>query len=305
MIDENLDQRIDAIMEGYKAEDIFFTEHKKHFPQRSAVIDLIAQMRVLLFPGYFDTDTAAGNSTRQLVGERLLHIDRVLTTQVRNALLYEDGSLPEDEASHRAEIIAEQFLGCIPRIQEVMLKDAQAAFDGDPAAQSREEVVLAYPGVYAIFVHRIAHVLWDLGVPLIPRLMSEHAHSRTGIDIHPGAHIGEYFFIDHGTGVVIGETTIIGHHAKIYQGVTLGATSTRKGQLLSGVKRHPTLGDYVTVYSNASILGGDTIIGSHSVIGGSAFVCESVPDNARVGVKDQEITVRRYDEPEPVWCYEI
>jgi serine O-acetyltransferase len=239
------------------------------------------------------------------VGERLLRIERVLREQVKRALQFEQQDLAEEDARTKAREIVDEFMGELPHIQELILKDAEAAFMGDPAAQSREEVVLAYPGVYAIFVHRIAHVLWDLGVPLIPRLMSEHAHSRTGIDIHPGAHIGEYFFIDHGTGVVIGETTIIGHHAKIYQGVTLGATSTRKGQLLSGVKRHPTLGDYVTVYSNASILGGDTIIGSHSVIGGSAFVCESVPDNARVGVKDQEITVRRYDEPEPVWCYEI
>jgi serine O-acetyltransferase len=159
--------------------------------------------------------------------------------------------------------------------------------------------------VFAIMVHRIAHELYVRNVPLIPRLMSEYAHSETGIDINPGAIIGEYFFIDHGTGVVIGETTEIGHHAKIYQGVTLGATSTRKGQLLSGKKRHPTLGDYVTVYSNASVLGGDVVIGSGSVIGGSAFVCESVPENARVGVKDQEIVVRRMGEPEPVWCYEI
>lgn len=305
MIDENLEARIDSVMEGYKAEDIFFIQHKRHFPTRAAVIDLLGQLRILLFPGYFDNETAAGDSTRLLVGERLLHINRVLSTEVRKALLYENEDLPEDEAERRAELIAEKFLDKIPHIQDLMLKDAQAAFDGDPAAHSREEVVLAYPGVFAIFVHRVAHELCVLGVPLIPRLMSEHAHSRTGIDIHPGAQIGEYFFIDHGTGVVIGETTQIGHHAKIYQGVTLGATSTRKGQLLSGVKRHPTLGDYVTVYSNASILGGDTTIGSGSVIGGSAFVCESVPENARVGVKDQEITVRQVGEPEPVWCYQI
>ncbi len=305
MINETLDARIDAIMEGYQAENIFFTEHKRHFPNRASVIGLIGEMRILLFPGYFDYETAAGDSTRLLVGERLLHINRVLSTQVRKALLYENGDLPEDEAELRAEQIAESFLNRIPYIQSIMLKDAQAAFDGDPAAKSREEVVLAYPGVYAIFVHRIAHELFELSVPLIPRLMSEYAHSKTGIDIHPGAQIGEHFFIDHGTGVVIGETTSIGHHVKIYQGVTLGATSTRKGQLLSGVKRHPTLGDYVTVYSNASILGGETVIGSHSVIGGSAFVCESVPEYARVGVKNQEVIVRRFDDTEPPWCYQI
>ena len=305
MIDETLEARIDSIMEGYKAEDLFFAEHKRWFPRRSKVIDLINEMRILLFPGYFDDDTAAGDSTRLLVGERLLRIGRILGTQVRNALLYENGSLPLEEAERRAEAIAQSFLDRIPHIQDLMIKDAQAAFDGDPAAHSREEVVLAYPGVYAIFVHRVAHELCVLNVPLIPRLMSEHAHSKTGIDIHPGATIGEYFFIDHGTGVVIGETTEIGHHAKIYQGVTLGATSTRKGQGLRGKKRHPTLGDYVTVYSNASVLGGDVYIGSGAVIGGSAFVCESVPENARVGMKAQEITVRQYGEPEPVWCYEI
>lgn len=163
---------------------------------------------------------------------------------------------------------------------------------------------MAYPGLYAIFVYRIAHVLYGLDVPLIPRLMSEHAHSKTGIDINPGANIGKYFFIDHGTGVVIGETTDIGDHVKIYQGVTLGALSTRKGQLLSGKKRHPTLGDYVTVYSNASILGGETVIGSGAVISGSAFVCESVPQNARV-ILNQETIVHKPDDAEPAWCYVI
>ena len=224
---------------------------------------------------------------------------------MRRALLYGNSDLAEDEACSRAERIAHEFIEELPRIQELLLKDAEAAFEGDPAAQSREEVILCYPGMNAIFIHRIAHELYVRDVPLIPRLMSEWVHGKTGIDIHPGAQIGEYFFIDHGTGVVIGETTEIGSHAKIYQGVTLGATSTRQGQLLSGKKRHPTLGDYVTVYSNASVLGGGTYIGSGSVIGGSAFVVESVPENARVGVKDQEVVVRRIGEPEPVWCYEI
>ena len=302
---ERLDQLVAAIREGYVAEDAFFMEHKRIFPRRDIVYDLITQVRALLFPGYFDDETPAGTSSSTLVGERIMRCGRVLEEQVRRALLYDDGTLDEDEAQRRARSIAEGFLDDLPRIQELILKDAEAAFEGDPAARSREEVILTYPGMYATLVHRIAHELFVRDVPLIPRLMSEEAHSKTGIDIHPGATIGEYFFIDHGTGVVIGETTVIGHHAKIYQGVTLGATSTRKGQQLAGVKRHPTLGNYVTVYSNASVLGGDTYIGSGSVIGGSAFVCESVPDNARVGVKDQEIVVRRMGEPEPVWCYEI
>ena len=302
---KKLDRHVDAIMQGYKLEEEFFAQHKHIFPRRAATYDLIYAIRSLLFPGYFDDETAAGVSTKTLVGERLLHIKRVMVEQIERALRFKDWSLPEEEAHDRAHVVTEEFIEQLPRIQELILKDAEAAFQGDPAALSREEVILTYPGMFAIMVHRISHELYIRKVPLIPRLMSEYAHSRTGIDINPGATIGEYFFIDHGTGVVIGETTEIGHHAKIYQGVTLGATSTRKGQMLSGKKRHPTLGDYVTVYSNASVLGGDVYIGSGSVIGGSAFVCESVPENARVGVKDQEIVVRKMGEPEPVWCYEI
>ncbi|MDO4404576.1 MAG: serine O-acetyltransferase EpsC [Atopobiaceae bacterium] len=296
---------VTAILEGYGVEKDFFQQHKSIFPRRSIVYEIIKEIRALMFPGYFDDDSPAGESSRTLVGERLLRIERMLGEQVRRALLYENHGITEHEAKEQAEQVAREFMDELPRIQRLILKDAEAAFEGDPAAQSREEVILCYPGMNAIFVHRIAHELYVRNVPLIPRLMSEQVHSKTGIDIHPGATIGEYFFIDHGTGVVIGETTEIGSHAKIYQGVTLGATSTRKGQLLSGKKRHPTLGDYVTVYSNASVLGGDTVIGSGSVIGGSAFVVESVPENARVGVKDQEVVVRTIGEPEPVWCYEI
>ncbi|MGN0075676.1 MAG: serine O-acetyltransferase, partial [Parafannyhessea sp.] len=267
-------------------------------------VELISDVRRLLFPGYFDNESAAGESSDYLTRERLLHVERVLQGQVLEALLFDDGDLSRDEAGKRASGVAETFLDSLPHVLELLMTDIQALYDGDPAAGSLEEVLVAYPGFYAIYVYRIAHVLYGLDVPLIPRLMTEHAHSKTGIDINPGAHIGKYFFIDHGTGVVIGETTEIGDHVKIYQGVTLGALSTRKGQLLSGKKRHPTLGDYVTVYSNASILGGDTVIGNGAVISGSAFVCESVPENARVRL-NQETIVRRPGEPEPVWCYVI
>ena len=301
----NLERRIAAIMDGYEAEEAFFREHKRIFPRRAIIYRLLDEVRSLMFPGYFDDDTRAGESSATLVGERLMRIERVLCEQVRRALLYDNWTLADEVARTRAEAVADEFVEQLPRLQRLLLKDAEAAFEGDPAAQSREEVILTYPGMYAIMVHRIAHELYVRDVPLIPRLMSEYAHGATGIDIHPGATIGEYFFIDHGTGVVIGETTQIGHHAKIYQGVTLGATSTRKGQALSGTKRHPTLGDYVTVYSNASVLGGDTYIGSGSVIGGSAFVVESVPENGRVSVKDQEVVIRQVGAPEPVWCYEI
>ena len=292
MIKEKLDQHVEAIKQGYRSEASFFAEKKKHFPGRAACIELIYDVRTLLFPGYFDKESPAGISSDALISERLLHINRVLSEQIYKALLFADSDMCPPVAHAQADDMAEQFMDKLADIQAMMLKDIHAAYDGDPAARSLEEILVAYPGIFAIFTHRVAHELDAIGVPLIPRLMSEHAHSETGIDIGPGAQIGEYFFIDHGTGVVIGETTVIGHHAKIYQGVTLGATSTRKGQQLAGVKRHPTLGDYVTVYSNASILGGDTHIGSGAVIGGSAFVMESVPENARVGVKDQELVIK-------------
>ena len=180
----------------------------------------------------------------------------------------------------------------LPGIQRMLYKDIQAAFDGDPAAQSKEEIIYSYPGFFAIWVYRIAHELYNMDVPLIPRIMTEYAHSRTGVDINAGATIGEYFFIDHATGVVIGETTVIGNHVKIYQGVTLGALSTRGGQRLAGVRSHPTIEDNVTIYSNASVLGGETVIGEGSVIAGSAFVTQSVPPNSRVSLKNQEVNVR-------------
>lgn len=288
----------------YAAEKSFFGGTRRHFPSRSACVELISDIRRLLFPGYFDNESAAGESNDYLTRERILHIERVLQGQVLEALLFDDGDLSRDEAGKRVSHVANVFLDSLPQVLELLMTDIQALYDGDPAAGSLEEVLVAYPGLYAIFVYRIAHVLYGLNVPLIPRLMSEHAHSKTGIDINPGANIGKYFFIDHGTGVVIGETTDIGDHVKIYQGVTLGALSTRKGQLLSGKKRHPTLGDYVTVYSNASILGGETVIGSGAVISGSAFVCESVPQNARV-ILNQETIVHKPDDAEPAWCYVI
>lgn len=195
------------------------------------------------------------------------------------------------EVEERAETITYDFMEKIPQIRAFLDTDIQAAFDGDPAAKSKDEVILSYPGIYAISVYRIAHELFLLDVPMIPRIMTEHAHSVTGIDIHPGAEIGRFFFTDHGTGVVIGETTVIGEHVKIYQGVTLGGLSTKGGQKLKGVKRHPTMMDNVTVYSNSSILGGETVIEENVVVGGNAFVTESVARDLRVTVKAQELQV--------------
>ena len=173
------------------------------------------------------------------------------------------------------------------------MDELQAGFDGDPAAKSKEEIIFSYPGFYAIYVYRLAHVLYLENVPFIPRIMSEYAHGYTGIDINPGATIGEYFFIDHGTGVVIGETTEIGRNVKLYQGVTLGALSTRQGQLLANVKRHPTIRDNVTIYSNSSVLGGETVIGENTIIGGNTFITASIPANTKVSAKSPELVIKK------------
>jgi serine O-acetyltransferase len=191
--------------------------------------------------------------------------------------------------SDRAQEVCLEFFRAIPQVRALVQTDLQAGYDGDPAAACKEEIVFSYPGLFAITVYRLAHVLYTLGVPMIPRMMTEHAHSVTGIDIHPGAEIGKYFFIDHGTGIVIGETTVIGENVKIYQGVTLGGLSTRGGQSLRGQKRHPTIENNVTIYANASILGGKTVIGTGSVIGSNAFITTSIAPNTTVSIKSQEL----------------
>ena len=184
-------------------------------------------------------------------------------------------------------------------IQKMLLMDIQAGFDGDPAAGSKEDIIFSYPGLFAIYVYRVAHELYIRGVPYIPRIMTEYAHSKTGIDINSGAEIGKYFFIDHGTGIVIGETTTIGDNVKLYQGVTLGALSTRKA--LSGVKRHPTIESHVTIYANSTILGGETVIGEYSVIGGNAFITQSVPPHTRVSLKAQELSFVEDHTSHDIW----
>ena len=195
----------------------------------------------------------------------------------------------EELLSKVCDVDVDEFMDQLPKILDLLDTDIQALFDGDPAAESKEAIILAYPGFFAIMTYRVAHVLYELKVPVIPRIMSEYAHSVSGIDINPGATIGEYFFIDHGTGVVIGETCRIGDHVKLYQGVTLGALSTRKGQLLSGVIRHPTIESNVTIYAGAVILGGETVIGEGSTIGGGVFITESIPPNSRVSTKLPEM----------------
>lgn len=296
MANENLDDIVAAIAKNYSAKEIFFTDPDKHFPNRNAIIEIIEDLRRVMFPRYFGDETPTGTNPEYFIGETLIRVEDSLRRQLREALLFRDPDMEEEAVQARVDEICQNFFQKLPELQRILLTDVQAAFDGDPAAQSKEEIIFSYPGFFAIFVYRIAHELYVQKVPLIPRIMSEYAHSSTGVDINPGATIGEYFFIDHATGVVIGETTEIGNHVKIYQGVTLGALSTRAGQLLSGVKRHPTVEDNVTIYSNASVLGGETVIGEGSVIAGSAFVTSSIPKGARVSLKNQEVNVQQTQE---------
>lgn len=252
-------------------------------PDKEAVIRLIRDLRTVVFWGYFGNDRGVG-----LPEEILERIYETLKTQLCLAFRKSDW----DCRCRFADETARSFLSGIPDLQRAMMLDLEAAFTGDPAAVSKSEIIFSYPGFLAVFVYRAAHILYQMGVPLLPRMMTEYAHSRTGIDIHAGATIGKSFFIDHGTGVVIGETTVIGDSVKLYQGVTLGALSTRAGRELFGKKRHPTISDNVTIYSGATILGGDTVIGQGSVIGGNVFLAESVPPFTKVSIKAPDLVYK-------------
>lgn len=277
--------------ENYKKQGIFEIEIGQKFPKRSEVIDIINESRRIIFPGFFGSENTAYINLNHFASLVLSNVYEKLFKQIRVAFMFAKRGENLTNIDSEAEKIASQFIEQIPRIQNTIFKDVEAMLDGDPAAGSKEDVIFSYPGIYALFVYRLAHILYKLNVPYIPRIMTEHAHSKTGIDINPGAQIGEYIAIDHGTGIVIGETTIIGDHVKIYQGVTLGALSTMKGQALSGIKRHPTIEDYVVIYANATILGGNTIIGKNSVIAGNTFVTESVPENSKVSSNIPEINL--------------
>lgn len=265
---KEIDTLVGEILESYGRHPETCSINMRNRVNKEIVIDILEEIRCIVFPGYFEVKNLNENSIEYHVGELLEDISYRLRKQVAKALYHTDTKkFTDEEVPQEAERIVKEFLNRIPALREILATDVQAAYDGDPAAFNTDEVIFSYPGVFAITVNRIAHELHLLGVPLIPRMMTEYAHSLTGIDIHPGATIGKYFFIDHGTGVVVGETTEIGDNAKIYQGVTLGALSTRGGQTLRNTKRHPTLEDNVTVYSGASILGGDTVIGEGAVIG--------------------------------------
>lgn len=282
---------INSILDSYKKYELTVKIDSESILNKDVLISVMEEVRRLLFPGFFDKNQLRGDFLKFHVGQRLEFIQYNLKKQVARALgdLELCSGCGRSAREQEAEEIVAKFMEKIPELRESLYYDVQAAYNGDPAAYSHEEIIFSYPGVFAVTVYRIAHELWLLEVPMIPRILTEHAHSVTGIDIHPGAKIGRSFFIDHGTGIVIGETTEIGDNVKIYQGVTLGALSTRKGQQLKGVKRHPTIGDNVTIYSGTTILGGDTVIEKGATIGANAFIVSSVDEGMKVSVKNPEL----------------
>jgi len=294
MISENniIRDTVSKITSNYQENEILLSKEGKTLPSRDAIIEILEELKNVVFPGYYNGEKISEEMMEYFAGSKLTKVYQLLKNEIELAISYWDNINTPEEISMNAECITAGFFQKIPSVQSLLKKDVQAEFDGDPAAKSKEEIIFSYPGLFAIYVYRIAHILYLKNVPFIPRIMTEYAHSQTGIDINSGATIGEYFFIDHGTGVVIGETCHIGNNVKIYQGVTLGALSTRKGQALSGVKRHPTICDNVTIYSGATILGGETTIGEHSVIGGNSFITQSIPPHTKVSIKSPELIIK-------------
>lgn len=289
-IEEQMETLVDRLLLDYDhGRDIDQMELFRN-PDRDVVIGVLEKLRRILFPGYFRDRNYRFYNLKYNLSVLIEDVMFQLTRQV--SLVFQRQGEKPNQAEQHAQQACLTFLNGIPDIRAVVQTDLQAAYDGDPAATGMDEVIFSYPGLYAISVYRLAHELFRLGVPMIPRMMTEHAHGLTGIDIHPGATIGKYFFIDHGTGIVIGETTIIGDNVKVYQGVTLGALSTRGGQQLRGKKRHPTIEDNVTIYAGASILGGNTVIGAGSVIGSNAFITSSIAPGTTVSIKTQELQYR-------------
>ncbi|MFP4250988.1 MAG: serine O-acetyltransferase EpsC [Armatimonadota bacterium] len=277
-------------------------------PSRGRVLEALYCIMDVLFPGRMHTELDTESSTESFVQERLARGYRLLGREIARALPFrwtgayartKGDSEPDEKVRETATLLANRFVAEIPRVRDLLVDDVQAAYYGDPAAHTYAEIMLSYPGLQAITVQRIAHVLYELDVPLIPRIMSEWAHTTTGIDIHPGAEIGRSFFIDHGTGVVIGETCEIGDNVKLYQGVTLGALSfplDEEGNPIKDIKRHPTLEENVVVYAGATILGGETVIGKGSVIGSNVWLGKSVPPGSTVTQGNVEVKVKRNEE---------
>ena len=306
-IEQQIEGIVDNILEDYRHGRAIDRMDTFCHPDKEIIIDMIGKLLRIVFPGATREKSFriynARHNLSMLIEDVMYNLNKQMTLVFRS-------SMDPEAAKEKAQDLSLEFFRAIPEIRAVSQTDVEAFFDGDPAAFSVDEIIFCYPGLYAVTVYRLAHILYTLGVPMIPRIMTEHAHSITGIDINPGATIGKYFFIDHGTGIVVGETTVIGDHVKIYQGVTLGALTTRGGQSLRGKKRHPTIEDNVTIYAGASILGGGTVIGRDSVIGSNVFITHPIPACTTVSVKSQELQYKPHncpgdckncDKPEPFW----
>jgi serine O-acetyltransferase len=297
LTENKMKELVEKITDTYKDDTGINFIDASNLPAREKIVEILDLFTELLFPGYTGKRAVTQTNISFIVGEILCHIYTELCDQTERAYKYACRIKNCDDCDCRAkaEDVTQHLLFCLPEIREKLKGDIRAAFDGDPAAQSYEEIVISYPCITAIATYRIAHELYIKDVPLIPRIMSEWAHSRTGIDIHPGARIGRSFFIDHGTGVVIGETTIIGDNVKIYQGATLGAMSFPKderGKIIKGNKRHPTIEDNVTIYAEATILG-DIVVGKNAVIGGNVWVKEAVPAGVTVTNENAELVYKK------------
>ncbi len=300
-IAKKINNLVDNLMEDFGGCKTIDEVKLNEYPEKEAIVDILEKLLKIVYPGYYRNKSYKVYTVKNNISMMLEDVIFNLIKQISIVLKYspEYENADSETIAEKAEKLTFAFLEKIPKIREYIETDVQAAFDGDPSAYNKDEIICTYPGLFATVTNRLAHELYLLNIPLIPRIMTEYAHSQTGIDIHPGTTIGKYFFIDHGTGIVIGETTVIGNHVKIYQGVTLGALSTRGGQKLKNKKRHPTIMDNVTIYSGASILGGETIVGKDVVVGGNAFITTSIPEGAKVSIKNQEL-MYNYDSSHPV-----
>jgi serine O-acetyltransferase len=298
-VEKGLPTLVDEIIKNYETFGGMDHLTGKDLPSKKVVIEILEDLLTVFFPGYLGKADVTKSNVKYMVGNILTAIYARLTVEIDKSLKHicrKIKECPEDVCQARAHIVVKELLEKIPEIRAMLSEDIQAAYDGDPAAMSADEVIISYPCVLAITTYRIAHELYLRGVPLIPRIMSEHVHSLTGIDIHPGAKIGKNFFIDHGTGVVIGETTEIGDHVKLYQGVTLGALSfpkDEKGHIIKGRKRHPTVGNNVIIYSGATILGAEAVIGDNVVIGGNVWITSKVAPGTRITIATPHLKYKR------------
>ncbi|MCC6646821.1 MAG: serine acetyltransferase [Polyangiaceae bacterium] len=293
---------VDALLKSYRDDPRAHHINRRFLPSRAEIIELTRLLLDLMYPGYFGRQDLTDDNVAFYTGVTLSAVKEKLEEQIGLSLCYQrelSGNCCKDTEPGKvrcdARELTARFLRRLPELRAMLVEDVQAAYDGDPAATNLDEVILAYPGLFAISVYRIAHELAGLGVALMPRIMTEWAHAQTGADLHPGAKIGRSFFIDHATGVVVGETTTIGSHVKLYQGVTLGALSHPKGgdgRVIRGQKRHPTVESRVTIYANTTVLGGQTVVGEGSTIGGAVFLTYGIPPGSKVAVKPPELVLK-------------